>query len=162
MAEDEDDGTFSAPWWKARAEAAERDLQGYKQEYNKAIGALHEAHMEIARLQTPADDRRLAEIRARVEAATEGPWEDVGGYSVMKVLDAVRATEVCRTLAPGDEVYHPEEKETNWKADGAFIAASREDVPYLLAEIDRLKGTLASYADSRTVERKAEVSNDKH
>lgn len=52
---------------------------------------------------------RLGEIRERVAAATEGPWEHGD-----------------RQFTAGDQ------------ADAEFIAHAREDVPWLLAEVERL------------------------
>lgn len=93
--------------WQARAEKAEAEVIEKVRRLVEAEERAWKAEEALQRLQTPADDRRLAEIRALKFA---GP-----------------------------------------------IAKA-----YLFAEIDRLRGTLASYADARTVERKAEVSNDKH
>ena len=59
---------------------------------------------------------RIDEIRARCDAATPGPWE----------LD--------------QDVWHGDEciAEINRPANAAFIAHSRDDIPYLLSEIDLL------------------------
>ncbi len=54
----------------------------------------------------PMDAERIAEIRARVEAATPGPW----------------TTKTLHTTL----------------ADAAFVAASRQDLPYLLDLVDSL------------------------
>lgn len=76
-------------------------------------------------------DKRLTEIRARTEAATDGPW-------------AVDGPAQC---GPGDTltVYPAEDGgalayvQPSWD-DAEFIAHAREDIPALLAEIDRLRG----------------------
>ena len=73
----------------------------------------------------PMTPERLAEIEARAEAATEGPWEawDRGiGFEVH-----VNA-----------ECLNSEFRETFRQADAEFIAAARTDVPDLLAEVRRL------------------------
>lgn len=70
-------------------------------------------------------DAELDEIRQRCEAVTPGPWsvhETPHGYSI-RWPHCVRAT-VARVW--GIE-------------DSAFVANAREDVPRLLAEIDRLR-----------------------
>jgi hypothetical protein len=67
-------------------------------------------------------DDRLAEIRARVDAATPARWwseeEDV--------QHRTQHGEWCD--------FHT----ANIKADAAFIAHARDDVPWLLAEVERL------------------------
>lgn len=75
-------------------------------------------------------DERLAEIRARVDATTTGPW-------------AVRDLYV---IAPGDvhiadfEWLADTDKEwAEFKANATFTAAARQDVPALLAEVERLR-----------------------
>jgi hypothetical protein len=72
----------------------------------------------------------LAAIRARVEAATPGPWHNAGyplkgidGPEVMAAGDAHLLTMVCR---PSDN------------EDATFIAHARQDVPVLLDEVARL------------------------
>ena len=79
-------------------------------------------------------DKRLTDIRARLAAATEGPW-------------SVDGPAQC---GPGDTltVYPVEDGGTlayvqpSWD-DAEFIAHAREDIPALLAEIDRLRGELS-------------------
>ena len=70
---------------------------------------------------------RLEEIRQRTEAATDGPWErfDTPDYAEIHVLGGKEAGFLPVALA--DEAYNAD-----------FIAHSREDVPYLLSEVDRL------------------------
>lgn len=76
-------------------------------------------------------ETRLAEIRARVDAATEGPWENdetdpgvwglehiiIGNYTARDDFDS-----------PMWEDGTPEDRE--------FIAASRTDVPWLLDQVE--------------------------
>ena len=70
---------------------------------------------------------RLTEIRQRIEAATDGPWErfDTPYYAEIHVLGGKEAGFLPVALA--DKAYNTD-----------FIAHSREDIPYLLAEVDRL------------------------
>lgn len=66
------------------------------------------------------DQQRIAEIAARCEAATPGPWlQTKNKVYVGKESNRATATACLR-------------------ADAAFIAHSRVDIPFLLAEIDRL------------------------
>jgi hypothetical protein len=80
-------------------------------------------------------DEELAAIKERTEQATPGPWtnheEEVVGQEVVDPAG--------RTLVDvrGD---HEE-------ADAEFIAHAREDVPALLAEIERLRALLHEVAD---------------
>ena len=73
---------------------------------------------------------RLEEIKARAEAATPGPWQ-------------WREDEPASLVHVTDPRLHPWNvlKAPDWGptlADAAFIAAAREDVPWLLAEVERL------------------------
>jgi hypothetical protein len=80
----------------------------------------------------PLSPDQLAEIAARAEAATPGPWR-------------ADSSEIYQ----GDDEYKPDPAwigETcraddfeGSRADAAFIAAARTDVPALLAEVDRLR-----------------------
>lgn len=83
---------------------------------------------------------RLAQIRQRCEAATPGPWGYDGQHDEI-TADSPDAKDYwlivsqCRTApntAPRDGFGH------QYSPDFAFIAAARDDVPYLLAEIERL------------------------
>ena len=69
------------------------------------------------------DDKRLAEIEARCNAATPGPWKNVGGYC-----------DVCAS---------DREKEANRQANAEFVVHARADVPDLLAEVKRLRAEMA-------------------
>ena len=74
---------------------------------------------------------RLDEIKARADAATEGPWHWREG----------EPTSLVHVTSPG---MHPWNilKAPDWGpilADAEFIAAAREDVPWLVAQVDRLE-----------------------
>ena len=79
----------------------------------------------------------LAAIRQRVEKATEGPWNT--GFDYEKNDPTV--------LTPGHLEHTIDYTLTeggleHGKADAEFIAHAREDIPALLAEIDRLNATI--------------------
>ena len=74
---------------------------------------------------------RLEEIRARVEAATPGPWYPQPGY-VMRSESGVHP-EVCLMCGPE----HTGVGSSDAVSDGAFIAHAREDIPYLLDRLER-------------------------
>jgi len=84
-------------------------------------------------------DKRLDEIETRCNAATPGPWTD-------------RETGYSKTGRAGGECYHevlfPLGLDDYWQGridihlnaeDAAFIAHARDDVPYLAAEVRRLR-----------------------
>ncbi|MGW4919737.1 hypothetical protein ACWEPO_25980, partial [Streptomyces albidoflavus] len=85
---------------------------------------------------TPLSPEYLAEIAARDEAATAGPWCTDGAEIYQGdeyAWDAFWVGETCRAdEADGGTV------------DAAFIAAARTDVPALLAEVERLRAELAA------------------
>ena len=80
---------------------------------------------------------REAEIRARVDAATPGPWRWLDDQQVCPVLIA-GSRESWQPLVgggfPGDG-----EAVIVRKDDARFIAHAREDVPYLLARVRELE-----------------------
>ena len=73
---------------------------------------------------------RLAAIRARVEKATAGPWKSrVNGQKPYKHVQFDRGPEyrALYTTSPLEAF------------DADFIAHAREDIPYLLALVQRLR-----------------------
>ncbi len=94
---------------------------------------------------TPAD---LAAIEARCEAATEGPWHTgLARTEPHNTPQIAVCGETFRKLwegAPavfGEPIGSPKQvcQQFGTDADAAFIAASRSDVPALLAEVRRLQ-----------------------
>lgn len=80
---------------------------------------------------TPLSDERIAEIRERCDKATPGPW------SVDEESGDVWVPSIWRSVAIIEDLDLPL---VNPAADRAFIAAARQDVPDLLAEVERLCG----------------------
>lgn len=86
---------------------------------------------------------RLEEIKKRLDAATKGKW----------VFDSKRDTHDCCIYVEGSVDRHGfiwvgeggvvGSSEWIWigDADGEFIANSKQDIEFLLAEIERLKST---------------------
>lgn len=91
--------------------------------------------------------QELAQIAERCEKATGGPWvwEDYRGADLPKLLGK---DEYVMTFGTLGEDYALEGVEPS-DNDAAFIAHAREDIPKLLAEIDRLNRKLL------TIENKA-------
>ena len=75
---------------------------------------------------------RLDEIRAREAAATPGPWFDTGDVESVGVSIAM---DPYADINPDRAV---------WKVNADFIAHAREDIPFLLAEIERLELALTT------------------
>lgn len=78
---------------------------------------------------------QLEEIRARAEAATEGPWftGGAGRWPSLKPHELI--------VSPKYPLMEFEDTEQG-RADAKFVAAARTDVPALLDEIDRQMSTL--------------------
>ena len=78
---------------------------------------------------------RLAEIRARAEAATEGPW---GRHPAPKGRGQRVTNKDGATLFVNERP-----GQMRARVDATFIAAARTDVPELVAEVERLTNDLA-------------------
>lgn len=123
---------------------------------------------------TPLTDAQIAEIEARHNAATPGPWGiyEFGGGTAIDIAADLEDTgtgyrarrEICRLEdepLDNDPTHKEWTAEEDWaqvQADAAFVAHASEDVPALLAEIRHLQQQrrvlLASMArkDARTGE----------
>lgn len=104
----------------------------------------------------PISPERLAEISARVEAASAGPWfaEDWSDdFGSNKTTVAYHTPEVLRegqsNIWP-DGIAHHRVADTDEGdkplEDAAFIAAARQDVPDLVREVERLRKALTNVA----------------
>lgn len=99
-------------------------------------------------------NEQLAEIKARANAATAGPWTQMNGVNIFTDLGATNKNGVTAdrndgwciadtseglTFVDGELV----EMESNEQWDNAkFIAHARQDIPNLIAEVERLQGAL--------------------
>lgn len=100
---------------------------------------------------------QLDAIRARMEAATPGPWE---AWTAVCCPDCGWVDGPKRTVCP---VYEGTKRTHTLDAnDAEFIASAREDVPALLAEVERLQalGALLSADIQRLTRRVAENEVD--
>ena len=75
-------------------------------------------------------DADLAQIKAREQAATEGPWKAYFG----QVSTVARAATSTRRAEPSQEICDPGNED-----DAEFIAHARTDVPVLLREEEALR-----------------------
>ena len=79
----------------------------------------------------PMTEERIAEIRGREKAATRGPWHDecvIGRRKEIETFHTIRDKDGAIVDVLPISAYH----------DAAFIAHAREDIPALLAEVERL------------------------
>ena len=80
------------------------------------------------------DETKLQEIKERAEKATDGPWEWRGGkLGNLEVKEAVLWAEYNGKI-------------NSTKRDADFIAHARQDIPELVAEIERLREGLDNAA----------------
>jgi hypothetical protein len=94
---------------------------------------------------SPPADLDLDAIRARVDAATDGPWHRVDDFEE----DGQAFSEVLGGGVPGSMSEHQilicqHFLNKRSGADAEFIAAARADVPVLLAEVERLRALVAA------------------
>lgn len=82
--------------------------------------------------------RVLRGIRDRADAATEGPF-DVEHVRVWRGRSTPEQVEVARTGLPGD---------------AQFVASAREDVLWLLAEVDRQAAVIKRQSGDATIVRR--------
>ena len=85
-------------------------------------------------------DVRLADIRARCDAATAGPWHVNEDGSVVIVPSGTLGQGSWSEVTVGRMM---NSATLNAPANAAFMAATREDVPALLAEVEHLRVLLA-------------------
>ena len=97
-------------------------------------------------------DERLEEIRSRCEAATPGPWEICLG-SGNRVCTGIKADGDNGTVFIADCLpdYALSTAEKDHRGNMNFIAHAREDIPFLLAELDRLRALAEADRDGRCV-----------
>ncbi|KAB2809246.1 hypothetical protein F9L07_19590 [Pimelobacter simplex] len=89
-------------------------------------------------------DDTLANIRARAEAATSGPWEFRPRRGLQLMSDSPATIGFVDTAG-----YFEMLREGTWvtEADMAFVAAARTDVPRLLDLLDEQRAVIARVRD---------------
>lgn len=75
---------------------------------------------------------KLNEIKERAEKATSGPWLALYEGTNAEIYSTKTAEDICEITAKDE--YHAE--------DAEFISNAREDVPALVAEVERLQAQL--------------------
>ena len=91
---------------------------------------------------------RIEEIKARAEAATPGPWSAADERELWREEDpSIEPSWCVSQMRPGFEAMSPTEGYLGdvfttagffegTEADARFVAAAREDVPYLLRLVE--------------------------
>lgn len=87
---------------------------------------------------TPAE--RIAEIRKRCEAATPGPWHQAGVHG----NGVIQTSHITRDVWTIANTFHAKEVDT------PFIAHSREDIPWLLSQLEAV--TKRNETQARTID----------
>lgn len=112
---------------------------------------------------TPLTEEKLAEIRARLDAATPGPWEaweatrsDTGDLVSVRMGDTAYWTPDSTDYQPGLTI--SERRELAMR-DAEFVTHAREDVEVLLAEGDRLRRRVSALQDEILASHKAAAPN---
>lgn len=81
---------------------------------------------------------RLTEIKAREAAATPGPWEkQVQEFSYQYAPSSIKRSITINTLGQGR--FNSMANLSCREGDLEFIVESRADIPYLIAEVERLR-----------------------
>lgn len=97
-------------------------------------------------MNSPMTDERIAEIKAREQAATKGPWLCVfrgdGSGSVYEGTE-----EEYDDVALIDDARCPYIRGEVIYEDGVFAAHARQDIPDLLAEVERLRAIEAEHEE---------------
>lgn len=85
---------------------------------------------------TPAE--RLSEIKGRLEKATPGPWfADLGNWQIETHCEEFYRAGVCDFAPSSRDGCDPFPKSTvDPVQDAEFIAATRDDIPFLLSLLD--------------------------
>ncbi len=84
------------------------------------------------------DAKYLAEIKAREQDATPGPWVSIFDLKGFTVYDM--SGEKGKIIAKLRNTKHG-----NQRSDASFIAHSRTDIPALITEVERLNAELIDY-----------------
>lgn len=89
----------------------------------------------------PMTEERIAEIRGREKAATQGPWRTK--CEILEADECGNATAEMTYVSTNDKgiciLYGRGHDDANAQEDAAFIAHAREDIPALLDEVERLR-----------------------
>ena len=88
-------------------------------------------------------ESELHAIEQRANEATPGPWENAGCTVTNWPSGSPQPDELAEIVANGEY--------STWRADAAFIAAARTDVPALVVEVRYLRSAFKEADDARDV-----------
>lgn len=125
--------------------------------------------MALRLLEVALTDKRLEEIRKRVEAATDGIWEvedyrSDGDWRSTGIIWARNkghyhpGTKVCSVDCRAMSSISDPKEIAEFEGNADFIARAREDIPFLLAEVERLRALEAEHK-RQWMEDKYEMGN---
>ena len=97
-------------------------------------------------MKTEPTETREQAIRAREQAATKGPWT----FRVVKRGEAHDGSLMIGAVAPGHQIRATPPGGSYPSRDGEFIAHAREDIPYLLAQLDALRAQIPQWQPMET------------
>jgi len=103
----------------------------------------------------PITPERLAEIREREQAAIEGPWAS-DGAEIYRTFGG----DICIDHWVGETLVIENDELSN--ANASFIAHARQDIPALLAELDRVRAERDAFADRVDTLTAVAKSNKRH
>ena len=92
-------------------------------------------------------EKRLNEIQNRLNVATKGPWSHDLIEFRTHMSNAVRAPQADELGTELVVIAHTGYGFGSPHRNASFIAHAREDIPALLAEVERLRGKLADAWD---------------
>lgn len=122
-----------------------------KRQTNKEIREAVQACMkrppsegQLAELRgTFAMQERLSAIKERCENATKGPWyADIGNWQVESHCDDYYRAGVCTFSYSSRHDPNIPDSPVSEIYDGEFIAHAREDIPWLLEQLDSLRSSV--------------------
>ena len=89
----------------------------------------------------PLSQGELAEIKARIEKATPGPWKIWNGWGPVGATEFWAANRIGPESPHGGRVLRAQELGDVYATveDFEFIARAREDIPRLVVEVERLQ-----------------------
>jgi len=113
-----------------------------------------------------AATQRLAEIRVREQRATQAPWRPVpsiydDGYWVYSGTEGSPTSRLLfETREESEEFEIRRHGPRDWWGDILFAAHARSDVPWLLAEVERLEARVEELARDALLQLILEVCSD--
>jgi hypothetical protein len=112
---------------------------------------------------SPAD--RTAEIRARLDAATPGPWkaqdyDDNPGDEGCAILG--KTSNTMRSFVLAYSLPYPWHDQKATEADAALIANAPADLAYLLARVGELEGQIAAILPIASPDRETQEQRERN